>query len=439
MATESLPTFQKASLSVSQQEGQALMSSTTSPRDDDSFHHDFGQSRSRRSSFWVKVLAAIVCVAMLGFLAHEQFKYGDESAQAKEDPSSNVKDIISMAPTEGSSNKKKKKKEKKKDKSSGLSACEDGNYSKRTLKLAYELPFASLFRDTRGQKKYEASSVVLGPDGNAYAVCDSSWAISKFNSKLEPFAEDNLQIGDPAREEDDSGYEALFLDEGSFYVVRESVQHQDESYHAIIEKLALGDNDYEVEEACSAEFEFEGDSKGFEGAISVRDLNNKLVILGLCEGNHCSEERKNDVGNGQIVAMRKEQQADGSCQWSTIRTISVPSTAAFRDYSAMTLETSTGRVAISSQEESQVWIGLLLGKNDAGLWDIDAIEFDPDVAKLYDFPRDNNCDVVYCNVEGIHWINSDMLMAVSDKMKSKGKQDFRCFDKDQSVHVFVLP
>jgi hypothetical protein len=40
-------------------------------------------------------------------------------------------------------------------------------------------------------------------------------------------------------------------------------------------------------------------------------------------------------------------------------------------------------------------------------------------------------------VEGIHWINDNMLIAVSDKMKSR--QDFRCFDKDQSVHVFTLP
>uniref|UniRef100_A0A7S4KU66 Uncharacterized protein n=1 Tax=Paramoeba aestuarina TaxID=180227 RepID=A0A7S4KU66_9EUKA len=31
--------------------------------------------------------------------------------------------------------------------------CDDGGYSKRTLKKAYELPFASLFTDTKGQKK----------------------------------------------------------------------------------------------------------------------------------------------------------------------------------------------------------------------------------------------------------------------------------------------
>ena len=32
-----------------------------------------------------------------------------------------------------------------------------------------------------------------------------------------------------------------------------------------------------------------------------------------------------------------------------------------------------------------------------------------------------------------------MLVAVSDKMKSKGRQDFRCLAKDQSFHTFMVP
>ena len=139
--------------------------------------------------------------------------------------------------------------------------CDDGKYSKRTLKLAYELPFASLFKDTKGQRKYEASSVVV-VDDSAYAICDSSWAISKFNRELQPFNDANIQIGDPGREEEDSGYEALIHDNGTFYVVRESIQHEDSTYHAIIEELELGDDDYDIKAQCSAEFAFEGDSKG---------------------------------------------------------------------------------------------------------------------------------------------------------------------------------
>jgi hypothetical protein len=75
---------------------------------------------------------------------------------------------------------KKKTKSSKHDKDKDDDYCNDGEYSKRTLKLAYELPFASLFRNTQHQRKYEASSVtVVGED--VYAVCDSSWAIAKFS------------------------------------------------------------------------------------------------------------------------------------------------------------------------------------------------------------------------------------------------------------------
>jgi hypothetical protein len=165
-------------------------------------------------------------------------------------------------------------------------------------------------------------------------------------------------------------------------------------------------------------------------------LDSNVVILGLCEGNHCSEKGKNDKGNGRLVAMTKEVHEDGSCRWSTLRTIKIPKSADFADYSAITMDES-GRVAISSQEESQVWVGKLLGETPDGLWNIDEMEFDTDKGKVFSFPKNNQCKTVYCNVEGLHWINEYMLIAVSDKMKAS--QDFRCFDKDQSVHVFVLP
>lgn len=323
-------------------------------------------------------------------------------------------------------------------------ACDDGNYSKRTLKLAHELPFAALFRDHKGQKKYEASSVVI-VGNDAYAVCDSSWAISRFDVQLQPFAPGNVQIGDVKREADESGYEALIHDGGTFYVVRESIQHDDSTYHAIIEELAMdgGSTTYTIKDQCSTEFKFEGDSKGFEGAIAVRDLRNEMVILGLCEGNHCSETRKNDKGNGRLVAMRKQGQleSDGtttSCEWKTIRTISIPNSAFFQDYSAIAM-TASGKAGISSQEESQLWVGQLLGRNSDGLWDIDAMEFDLRRGAVFDFPKNDSCETVYCNIEGVNWINDDMIMAVSDKMKGKGKQDFICNEKDQSVHVFLLP
>jgi hypothetical protein len=328
-------------------------------------------------------------------------------------------------------------------------SCDDGKYSKRTLKLAYELPFAALFWGSPpGVRKYEASDVIL-VDDYAYAVCDSSWAIAKFNAQLTPFGTDNTPIYDLEKtrfdqDEQDSGYEAILHANGTFYVIRESVQHDDEQYHAIVEELNLQEDvdGYTIGLQCSTEFAFEGASKGFEGAISVYDLNNELVVLGLCEGNHCSEKEKKDRGNGRFVAMRKTFLDDGTCTWATVRTINIPHSVNFLDYSAATIS-PTGRVAITSQEDSKLWVGQLTGQvvadNGETLWDVDAMEFDESAGKMYDFPKNDMCETVYCNIEGVHWISDDLVMAVSDKMKGKGKQDFVCFDKDQSVHVFILP
>jgi hypothetical protein len=283
-------------------------------------------------------------------------------------------------------------------------ACSDGDYSKRTLKLANELPFASLFRDHKDQRKFEASSVVIVND-TAYAVCDSSWAISKFDTKLEPFSEINLQIGDPDREAADSGYEAIFHIEGDkFYVVRESVHHGTRKrdkhhkkrplagYHAIIEELVIQGDDYRVVEQCSTELEFEGTSKGFEGAIPIYDLNHELVVLGLCEANHCSEKLKKDRGHGELVAMRKSIDVNGECLWKSIRRIRLPRSAYFQDYSDISLQDESGRVAVVSQEDSKLWVGYLSGRSDAGLWDVEQMEFNPNEGTVYDFPKNHDCD-----------------------------------------------
>jgi hypothetical protein len=309
-------------------------------------------------------------------------------------------------------------------KSEGISYCQDGKYSKRTLKLAYEMPFQGLFRDTKQQQKFEASSVVV-VDSMAYAICDSSWSISMFDPCLHPFGEHNHQIGDPNREPEDSGYEALFYDNHTFFVVRESVKGGDQTYHAVIEELLLdpevNHESYGFGRACPTEFQFEGDSKGFEGATPVHDLDGDLVVLGLCEGNHCSQSKglKDDKGNGRLVAMKLTTRLDGSCEWSTIRTIKIPDTAYFGDYSSIDMDLS-GRVMISSQEESQLWIGQLDGIQPNGLWNVTGMEFRKDKGMIFDFPKNSNCETIYCNIEGVHWVDEYTILAVSDKMKSKG-------------------
>ena len=83
---------------------------------------------------------------------------------------------------------------------------------------------------------------------------------------MTPFSTSNVQIGNPKREAEDSGYEAILHHNNTFFVVRESVEHIDHdaeegSYHAIVEELVVDDdgNDYKIKDQCSCEFEFEGD------------------------------------------------------------------------------------------------------------------------------------------------------------------------------------
>jgi hypothetical protein len=335
------------------------------------------------SSAALIILVAIILLP-LGLVAMHPM--GDESVS--------VGRPIPIIPILGTSKNKKKKKHHDDGKKN---ECEsDTKYSKRTVKTAYELPFAALFRNNRGQKKFEASSVTI-VDNTVYAVCDSSFAISKFDSALLPFSSDNVQIGSPERDGDvESGYEAIFHHGGSFYVVRESVLHhehesdddevsdggndgkngldENHSFRAIIEELVLADDDYTVQHRCSSEFEFEGASKGFEGAVGFPDATGELYILGLCEGNHCSESRKADAGNGRMVLMKKKVGDDvpGGCVWSTLRTIEIPSSANFIDYSAIDIS-DDGRVVITSQEDSSLWLGQVAGITN-GVIDFAAFE-----------------------------------------------------------------
>ena len=326
------------------------------------------------------------------------------------------------------------------------------------------LPFAT----TAGESKFEASDVVRVGE-HFYVVCDSSWSILKLSESLPLLSGDNSLIRHDASftppSKEDSGFEAIIHDASSeseqdFYVVRESIKHEHtDAFHAQVLKVRFSDpgaaelTAYSVVETCRSEFEFEGDSKGFEGAISLRGADGVLYMLGLCEGNYCSEARGKEVGNGRVVVMKRHDAADEptGCIWKTVNTLELPKSVRFVDYSAFAVHHSTMAVAVTSQENSQLWVGELSGGSDG--------KFDPSTAtfsdgKVYDFPRTGGtCEVQYCNIEGIHWVSGEkagneegeegstpqVLVAVSDKMKSKGRQAAVCQEKDQSVHLFTLP
>jgi hypothetical protein len=108
-----------------------------------------------------------------------------------------------------------------------------------------------------------------------------------------------------------------------------------------------------------------------------------------------------------------------------VKVIDIPATADFIDYSGMALRGN--RMAITSQENSAIWVGT---------FDVEQLEFTSE-GTVYNFPRDNHCDMIYCNVEGIQWLDDVRIVIASDKAKKD--QPFRCVAKEQRVHIFALP
>eukprot|EP01067_Filipodium_phascolosomae_P000176 Filipodium_phascolosomae@DN1143_c0_g1_i1.p1 len=383
------------------------------------------------------------------------------------------------------------------------SLCESKDFTSIFLKSMFEMSFAGLFRDTKGEKKFEASDIVLVGD-SYWAVCDNSWALEKLHSSLTPFSEKNVQVGNPKgygkgkySEEagQDSGWEALvFLPEnGNFLAVRESIESEmseETSFRAVVQELHVDNlespQNYTIVEECETEFEFTSSNKGFEGAISLRNAKGERFLIGLCEGNYCdSGARGRDPGHGRLVFMTKTKipkkmmhlkerhennnkhqgsdSGESKCMWKTVMTLDLSPEAKFVDYSAVAIRGS--RLVVTSQESSSLWIGDLEGlvwpsevlslkktgdggeKSSADMLFGEHEKLLPEnlksvklsTGKVLNFPRNDNCQVQYCNIEGIHFIGPNVFIAVSDKMKSGGRQPFECLSKDQSVHAFHAP
>eukprot|EP00293_Proteomonas_sulcata_P015962 CAMPEP_0184299424 /NCGR_PEP_ID=MMETSP1049-20130417/10053_1 /TAXON_ID=77928 /ORGANISM="Proteomonas sulcata, Strain CCMP704" /LENGTH=159 /DNA_ID=CAMNT_0026609869 /DNA_START=1 /DNA_END=480 /DNA_ORIENTATION=+ len=146
--------------------------------------------------------------------------------------------------------------------------------------------------------------------------------------------------------------------------------------------------------------------------------------------------RGQDKGNGRALLTKFGSLDNGDCAWKVEKELIIPPEAKFEDYADIAIYDE--HIAIVSQVESAVWIGVL----DRKLWEIKG----PGV--VYNFPRDSQCRKVYCNIEGITFLDTYRLLTTSDKAKhtkqsdkKKGKkwQPWRCVAKDQAMQVFLLP
>ncbi len=359
------------------------------------------------------------------------------------------------------------------DKKGGSSSdCESKSYRKNVLKLIKETPFAGLFRDVKNQTKFEASGVAA-VRGKYYVVFDSSMALGVLDDSFSFRGENNVLIGDVGPESQFEGI-AYVPENDTFLLLHEALpeqqkkkknslslkktttsssatdttsndskpttestdntennspQNADYTPYITTVKINADNTDYEIINQCPVDFILAYDNKGFESIMYIHTLDGEAYMLGLCEGNYClGGSQGADPGNGRIVVSQLEFFADG-CVWKPQKTITIPISAYFADYSGMAFNYATKKFAVLSQENAAVWIGD---------FDIEKVDFSSEEGVLYHLPRsDTTCQTVFCNAEGIQWLDNYRLLIASDKAKST--QPYWCGPHDQSIGIFAMP
>src|SRR6185436_6842431 len=111
--------------------------------------------------------------------------------------------------------------------------------------------------------------------------------------------------------------------------------------------------------------------------------------------------------------------------WKPVARVKLPKAVKFEDYSAVALRGR--RIAVLSQQSSQLWIGTLR----FGDWTIVGD------GTSYAFPLTRNGKIKYGTLEGLCWLTDHSFVCVSDLSKPDCPKRLR--KTDQSIHVFKLP
>ena len=283
-----------------------------------------------------------------------------------------------------------------------------------SLQLVQESKIADLLPNGPLDLEFEASGV-LAKDGIYFVVFDNLTSVAGLSEDLLP--NDSNALSGMA--EVDDGYEGIAYNarKNRFYLLVESRKQKSGKYRAEVFEY---DDTLSYIKNRTLDFEFEDDNKGFEAVSYVR-RDNRDYVLALCEGNKCKSGRKGrKPGGGRVQLFEKKKK-----RWSHVGRIKLPKSVLFQDYSAMSIENQ--RVAIVSQEDSRLWIGVF----DEAAWSW------RDPGELYQFPRTTDGHIRYGNVEGVAWITPSRLVVASDRRKRDDPEHFG--DQDQSIHVFDVP
>lgn len=285
-----------------------------------------------------------------------------------------------------------------------------------TFELVREEKIRDLLPDIDDDEDFEASGV-LARNGRYFVVCDNRTSVARLSADFDVTNMNGLFGMSQAKD----GYEGISYNprNNRYYLILEAVEKDGEHHSEVYEY----DSTLTYKKHRPLEFAFEKANKGFEAVAHVR-RNRKDYVLGLCEGNKCKGGNKGrKPGNGRVQLFEKAKK-----KWNHRRTIKLPKAVMFRDYSGMAI--GEDRVAVVSQEDSLLWIGVF----DEKKW-----EWTGD-GKIYEFPRTPSGDIHYGNIEGVDWISERRIVTVSDRRKDGNNgQPGHYADKDQSIHIFDLP
>jgi len=259
------------------------------------------------------------------------------------------------------------------------------------------------------------ASGVLAMDGIFYVVFDNRTDVARLADDLSPNRMNGLFGVAHGRE----GYEGIAYDPYArrFYLLIESLETKTGNYRPEI--FEYNDSLAYVKHRL-VDFAFDSESKGFEALACVR-RDGQDYALALCEGNKCrSGSAGRRPGGGRIQLFEKKKRI-----WSHVGRIKLPKSVKFNDYSAMAIDGC--RVAVVSQENAMLWVGRFQEQS----WDW------CDDGHSYSFPRADDGEIHYGNVEGVSWITQNRIVAVSDRKKAA--QPERVAEKDQSIHIFDIP
>ena len=285
--------------------------------------------------------------------------------------------------------------------------------TEQTLILESQKKIYKLLPSYDKNDEFEASGVSVVGD-EYYVVFDNRYKIATIKNHLYSNDDDHKLIG---KKGDNSEFEAITYEDYKTehsYVSVES-EKKDGDYYPYIRKY---DNDLDYQEKKRVNYKLPGSqNKGMEGLARVRKDDDEF-LLGLFEG------------TGHIIVLTEK-----SSKWSVVKDIDLQQEASFifSDYSDIAID-KNGRVAITSQEESKLWIGQL----DITTWSIAGS------GTIYSFPKGDDDGVIgagneliYANIEGVSFIDDTRIVVCSDKAKSSQHDRTRVWD--QSVHVFSIP